>query len=50
VLSLHHIAGIKASPARVVVEPEIDPWDEIPRIRLRMEEPVARVTLTWSRR
>jgi hypothetical protein len=50
VLSMHHIAGIKASPARVVVEPEIDPWDEIPRIRLRMEDPVARITLTWSRR
>lgn len=50
VLSLHHIAGLKASPSRVIVEPEIDPLDAIPRVRLRIDEPVARVTLTWSRR
>jgi hypothetical protein len=50
VLSLHHVAGLKATPARVRVEPEIDPSDPVPRVRLRIDEPVARVTLTWSRR
>ncbi len=50
VLALHHVAGLQASPGRVIVEPEIDPRDPIPRVRLLMHEPVARVTLTWSRR
>lgn len=50
VVSLHHVAGLRATPARVKVEAEIDPRDAIPRVRLRIDEPVARVTLTWSRR
>jgi len=48
VLSLHYQAGIQASPSRVVVERETDPYDPIPFIRLRVPGPVARVTLTWE--
>jgi hypothetical protein len=50
VLSLHYQTGLTAAPARVTVEPEIDPQDPIPFVRLRLNEPVARVTLTWERR
>lgn len=50
VLSLHYQAGLSAAPGRVAVEPEIDPLDPIPFVRLRLDEPVARVTLTWERR
>ena len=48
VLSLHYQAGIQASPSRVLVERETDPYDPIPLIRLRVPGPVARVTLTWE--
>jgi hypothetical protein len=47
-LSLHFQAGIQASPGRVQVERETDPYDPIPFIRLRLPGPVARVTLTWE--
>lgn len=50
VLSLHHQAGLQASPGRVQIEREPDPFDPIPFIRLRVPEPVARVTLTWEER
>jgi hypothetical protein len=50
VLSLHYLVGLTAAPARVAVEPEIDPQDSIPFVRLRLDEPVSRVTLTWERR
>jgi hypothetical protein len=50
VLSMHYQAGLRASPGRVRVEPEIDSHDPIPLVRLVVEEPVARVTLTWERR
>lgn len=48
VLSLHFQAGIQASPSRVQVERETDPYDPIPFIRLQLPGPVARVTLTWE--
>lgn len=48
ILSLHFQAGIQASPSRVQVERETDPYDPIPFIRLRLPGPVARVTLTWD--
>ncbi len=48
VLSLHYQAGMKALPARVQVEREIDPYDPIPLVRLRVPAPVTRVTLTWE--
>ncbi len=47
-LSLHFQAGIQASPGRVQIERETDPYDPIPFIRLRLPGPVARVTLTWE--
>jgi len=50
VLSLHYQAGLRASPGRVVVEPEYDPRDPIPLVRLTLDEPAALVTLTWDRR
>jgi hypothetical protein len=48
ILSLHFQAGIQASPSRVQVERETDPYDPIPFIRLQLPGPVARVTLTWE--
>jgi hypothetical protein len=48
VLSFHYQASIQASPSRVLVERETDPYDPIPLIRLRVPGPVARVTLTWE--
>jgi hypothetical protein len=53
VLSLHYQTGLTAAPARVSVEQEIDPFDPIGFVRLRMKEPVApvaRLTITWERR
>lgn len=50
VLSLHYQAGWRARPASVRVEPELDPYDPIPFVRLRVAEPVERVTLTWDRK
>jgi hypothetical protein len=48
VLSLHYQAGLRASPRRVQIEKEPDARDPIPLIRLRMQEPVSRVTLMWQ--
>jgi hypothetical protein len=48
VLSLHYQAGMRALPARVQVEREIDPYDPIPLVRLRVPAPATRVTLTWE--
>jgi hypothetical protein len=50
VLSLHYQAGLKVSPSRVQIEKEPDPEDPIPFIRLRLQGPVTRVTLTWRDR
>jgi hypothetical protein len=47
VLSLHYQPGLCASPSRVQIEREPDPYDPVPLVRLRMPGPVARVTLTW---
>ncbi len=48
VLSLHYQAGMRALPARVQVEREIDPYDPIPLVRLKVPAAVTRVTLTWE--
>jgi hypothetical protein len=48
VLSLHYQPGLRASPNRVQIEKEPDPYDPVPFVRLRMPGPVARVTLTWQ--
>jgi hypothetical protein len=50
VLSLHYQEGLRASPSRVRVERELDPYDPIPFVRLRVPDPVTRVTLTWENR
>jgi hypothetical protein len=48
VLSLHYQTGLQVSPSRVRVERELDPYDPIPFVRLRLPGPVARLTLTWE--
>jgi hypothetical protein len=48
VLALHYQAGMRALPARVQVEREIDPNDGIGYVRLKVSGPVTRVTLTWD--
>jgi hypothetical protein len=49
-LSLHHLAGLRASPSRVQVEGKPEAFDSIPFVRLRMRGPVARLTLSWQDR
>jgi len=49
-LSLHYQTGLRATPERVAVEAADDGKDLIPFVRLRLERPVARVTLTWHDR
>jgi hypothetical protein len=48
VLSFHYQAGLRATPGRVQVERETDPYDPIPFIRLRVPGPLPQVTLTWE--
>jgi hypothetical protein len=48
VLSLHYQDGWRARPNWVRVERELDPFDPIPFVRLRMPGPVGRITLTWE--
>jgi hypothetical protein len=50
VLSFHWQAGLRAAPGRVQIEREPDGHDPIGFIRLRMDSPAARVTLTWEHR
>jgi hypothetical protein len=46
VLSLHYQNGLRASPARVVIEREPDASDPIPLVRLRLPGRIAHLTLT----
>lgn len=48
VLSMHYQAGMRAAPAGVQIEREIDPIDLVPFLRLRLTGPAARVLLTWD--
>jgi hypothetical protein len=48
VLSLHYQEGWRVSPTSVTVEPEHDPYDPIPFMRLRCKGPVMRLTLVWE--
>lgn len=50
VLSLHYQTGLRAAPGQVQVERELDPFDPIPLVRLRLSGPVTRVVLTWENR
>jgi hypothetical protein len=47
VLSFHYQAGMCVSPGRVQIEKECDARDPIDFIRLKLDRPVARVTITW---
>jgi hypothetical protein len=49
VLSFHYQSGVQVTPSRVRAEPEPDAEDPIPLIRLRVTEPVSRLTLSWDR-
>lgn len=48
VLSLHHHHQWRVTPGYVAIEKDVDVNDPIPMIRLRLPDPVARVTLTWQ--
>jgi hypothetical protein len=48
VLSLHFQEGWRVRPAGVRQERELDPYDPIPFVRLRMAGPAGRVTLSWD--
>jgi hypothetical protein len=50
VLSLHYQSGLQATPERIAVETDEDRGDLIPFVRLRVDRPVAIVTLTWTGR
>jgi hypothetical protein len=53
VLSLHYQTGLRVLPARVGIfrasDGASDPNDCIRFVRLKMEEPVARITIVWDR-
>jgi hypothetical protein len=48
ILSLHYQTGMRASPSRVQIERATDADDPIPFVRLRLSNPVARLTLSWT--
>ena len=50
VLSLHYQAGMRVRPTRIRIEPAFDLQDAIPFVRLRADEPVGRVFITWDGR
>jgi hypothetical protein len=50
VLSLHYQSGLRVAPERVLAETDPDTdrgMDLVPFLRLRVERPVGRVTITW---
>jgi len=49
VISLHYLAGMRASPGRVQVERASSGDGPVDFVRLRLAVPAARVTLTWER-
>jgi hypothetical protein len=50
VLSLHYQDGMRVTPSRVRLQPKELAQDSIPFVRLRVAEPVTRVTITWEKR
>jgi hypothetical protein len=50
VLSLHYQAGMRVTPSRVILERAEESADAIPFVRLRVADPVTRVTITWGKR
>ncbi len=49
VISLHYLAGMRASPGRVQIERATSGDDQIGFVRLRLAVPASRVTLSWER-
>ena len=50
VLCLHYLKGLRASPGRVKIErAELQATNFTSMVRLRMDAPVARLTLTWEK-
>jgi hypothetical protein len=47
-LSLHHQPGFRTTPTVVWADPDKDPFDPIPMLKLRLPGPVSRVALTWE--
>lgn len=48
VLSLRFYRGWSVEPGHIVVEPEVDPYDPLPIMRLRLNEPTNRIVLRLS--
>ncbi len=49
VLSLHYQAGMRVAPSRVRLERAEESPDSIPFVRLVVDDPVTRLTITWDR-
>lgn len=49
VLSFHYHSRWEAIPSRVIVERELDQWDSIPLVRLKLDGPASRVVLRYKR-
>ncbi len=50
VLSLHYQTGMRVSPGRIQLEQDRTSPDEIPFVRLLLDDPASRVTITWEKR
>jgi hypothetical protein len=50
VLSLHYQAGMRVAPSRVRLERAEESPDAIPFVRLLVDDPVTRLTITWDKR
>jgi hypothetical protein len=50
VLSLHYQTGMRVSPGRIQLDQDRNSPDEIPFVRLLLEDPASRVTITWEKR
>ncbi|VTS07658.1 hypothetical protein [Tuwongella immobilis] len=48
VLSLHDQTGWRVAPSYVRLDRELDPYDPIPLVRLKIPGPIAVLTLTWD--
>jgi hypothetical protein len=49
-VSLHYQPGMRILPASIAIEPEPDPFDATPMIRLRLPGPISRATIVWENR
>ena len=50
VLSLHYQTGMRVTPGRIQLEADQTSPDAIPLVRLLLDDPAARVTITWQKR